>query len=107
MKKVRFCKKCHLPVHKGDCYDVEERTSDYICSTCGNKYLTDEQKKRKIIVTVHDDYCGLCGKFGPVINIRYYNWLEHPDYIKSRKLMHDKRIKYRKQYEKNKSKSKI
>jgi len=95
MKKVKYCSKCHLPVHKGDCHNIKNRTSDYVCSNCGMKYLTEEQKRRDIIVTSHFDNCGLCGEFTSVINIRHYNWLSHPDYWKSRQDIKDHNKKRR------------
>ena len=57
----------------------EDRTSDYVCSGCGVKYLTKEQKKENSVCTFFLDTCGLCGKQEAVTHIRNYNYLNKKD----------------------------
>lgn len=61
-------------------YEVDNRKSDYICFTCGDSFLIDNQlEERKnnggAVVTCHEDNCGLCGKFSSVTHKRNFNHL--------------------------------
>lgn len=65
-----------LNINATNMKDRENRTSDYVCCSCGVQYLTEEQKKEGgNVVTAHLGNCGLCGKEDTVIHIRYYNYL--------------------------------
>jgi DNA-directed RNA polymerase subunit RPC12/RpoP len=54
----------------------QSRTSDYVCTKCGVKYLTPEQIKENRVVTFHLGTCGMCGKKEAVTHIRAYNYLK-------------------------------
>lgn len=53
----------------------EEITSDYVCESCGEKYLTEVQKKRDVVYTCHVGECSLCREEKVVTHIRLYNYL--------------------------------
>lgn len=53
----------------------EDRTSDYVCISCGVKFLSEKQKKQGGVTTVHKGECGLCGEITSITHIRKYNWL--------------------------------
>jgi DNA-directed RNA polymerase subunit RPC12/RpoP len=56
-----------------------ERTSNYVCFTCGRKYLTEKQKNDEHISTFHLGKCGVCNLEKPVTSIRNYNYLIKPE----------------------------
>jgi len=49
---------------------------NYVCTQCGEPYLTKEQKEQDEILTFHIGICGVCGKKRGVTHIRAYNWLQ-------------------------------
>ena len=53
----------------------ENRTSDYVCESCGKEYLSKGQLRRDRIFTSHTGECGLCGKTTGITHIRNYNYL--------------------------------
>lgn len=62
---------------------IDSRKSDYICFTCGDLFLIENQiEYRKnnggSVVTCHEDNCGLCGNLTTVTNIRNFNYLRIP-----------------------------
>jgi len=54
----------------------EERTSDYVCASCGIKFLTDKQKEESSPTTFSVSECGLCGEKTSTTHIRKYNYLQ-------------------------------
>jgi hypothetical protein len=45
-----------------------------ICSDCGIKYLTEEQKKEEKVVTFHFGICDECSNKAAVTSVRNYNY---------------------------------
>jgi hypothetical protein len=59
---------------------------NYICLDCGNEFLTEAQKERRLqdplIVTMHQDVCLWCGQEIGVTHIRAFNWAQKRKIIK-------------------------
>ena len=55
---------------------INDRTSDYVCFDCGKEFLSEEQKNRNFIITVHESHCGLCNELKSVVHIRNWNYLK-------------------------------
>lgn len=53
----------------------EDRTSDYVCASCGVQFLSEEQKKQGGVSTFSISECGLCGEKTHTTHIRRYNYL--------------------------------
>jgi hypothetical protein len=53
----------------------KDSKSDYVCSECGVKYLTEQQKKENRVCTFFLGTCGLCKKQAAITHIRNYNYL--------------------------------
>jgi len=63
--------------------DIDKRTSDYVCFTCGDLFLIQNQIEHRknnggTQVTCHEDNCGLCGKLTSVTHKRNFNHLRIP-----------------------------
>lgn len=52
---------------------VENRTSDYVCSDCGIGFL--EKGAENHVATFHLSKCGICNEPSAVTHIRNYNYL--------------------------------
>lgn len=91
MKKTRYCSKCHLPVHKGDCHSIVDKEIDWVCNDCGIPYLLDSQRSKDRIHTYNQFTCDVCGEVKSVTDPRNFNYLVHPDYRKSRYDMRERR----------------
>lgn len=51
----------------------------YICTDCGIKYLSKEQKNENRVVTFHLGTCDECGEKKAITHERHYNYRNNPD----------------------------
>jgi hypothetical protein len=49
---------------------------NYVCCDCGNKFLSDRQKREGGAVTAHKSICGLCQQEKLVVSARHFNRLQ-------------------------------